>query len=161
MRAVRLRRALADRLSRAGSSRDPVWRDAVESVARERFLGSAVAEATEYGDRWKVIHREEVTEDEWLELAYRDQTWVTQIDGTTVETARGTVQGAPTSSSTLPGLVVLMLDAAQIANGDKVLEVGTGTGYSTALMCHRLGDRAVTSIEYDAAVAGRARDALT
>ncbi|MET8156741.1 ATP-grasp peptide maturase system methyltransferase [Sphaerisporangium sp. NPDC005289] len=158
---MRLRCALADRLARAGSLHDPGWRDAVESVARERFLGSAIAEATEYGDRWKVIRREEVTEGEWLELVYRDQTWVTQIDGAVIEGARGTVQGSPTSSSTSPGLVVLMLEAAQISNGDKVLEIGTGTGYSTALMCHRLGDRAVTSIEYDPAVAARARDALT
>ncbi|MEV7970531.1 ATP-grasp peptide maturase system methyltransferase [Sphaerisporangium sp. NPDC088356] len=159
--AVRLRRALADQLARDGSLRGPGWREAVESVARERFLGSAIAGATEYGDRWKVIHRDEVAEDEWLELAYRNETWVTQVDGKSVEGARGTVSGMPTSSSTLPGLVVLMLEAARISDGDKVLEVGTGTGYSTALMCHRLGDRAVTSVEYDPAVADRARDALT
>lgn len=159
--APRLRRALAGQLAQAGTLRGPGWRDAVESVPRERFLGSAIARATEYGDRWKVIHREEVTEDEWLKLANRDETWVTQIDGNFVEGARGTVSGMPTSSSTLPSLVVLMLEASQITGGDKVVEVGTGTGYSTALMCHRLGDRAVTSIECDPAVADRARDALT
>ncbi|MGW0590967.1 rRNA adenine N-6-methyltransferase family protein [Streptosporangium sp. NPDC002607] len=53
-----------------------------------------------------------------------------------------------------------MLEAARISGGEKVLEIGTGTGYSTALMCHRLGDKAVTSIEYDQVVARRARDAL-
>ncbi|MFI6796088.1 ATP-grasp peptide maturase system methyltransferase [Streptosporangium canum] len=156
---VRLRRTLADRLARTGSLHDPAWRDAVEAVPRERFLGSAVARVTEDG-AWEVIHRAEVTEDEWLHLVYRDETWVTQIDGSMVEGAHGTVSGAPTSSSTLPGLVVLMLEAAGISDGDKVLEVGTGTGYSAALMCHRLGSHAVTSVEYDPAVAGRARDAL-
>ncbi|WP_051865441.1 hypothetical protein [Streptosporangium roseum] len=158
--AVRLRRTLADRLARTGSLHDPAWRDAVEAVPRERFLGSAVARGTEDG-AWQVTHRAEVTEDEWLHLVYRDETWVTQIDGSMVEGAHGTVSGAPTSSSTLPGLVVLMLEAAGISDGDKVLEVGTGTGYSAALMCHRLGSHAVTSVEYDPAVAGRARDALT
>ncbi|MEV6863761.1 ATP-grasp peptide maturase system methyltransferase [Streptosporangium subroseum] len=159
--AARLRRTLADQLIQAGCLRSPGWRDAVESVARELFLGSAMARATEYGDRWEVIHREEMTADEWLHLAYRDETWVTQIDEVMAEDAQGLISGAPTSSSTLPGLVVRMLEAAQITDGDKVLEIGTGTGYSTALMCHRLGSKAVTSIEYDRAVAERARDALT
>ncbi|MFC4006859.1 hypothetical protein ACFOY2_06485, partial [Nonomuraea purpurea] len=35
------------------------------------------------------------------------------------------------------------------------------TGYSTALMCHRLGSGAVTSIEYDPVIADRAKTALT
>ncbi|MER5621993.1 ATP-grasp peptide maturase system methyltransferase [Streptosporangium sp. NPDC002544] len=158
--AARLRRDLADRLARAGCLRDPAWRNAVESVAREPFLGSAIARATEYGDRWEVVRREEMTGDEWLKLVYRVETWVTQVDGVMVEEARGLACGAPTSSSTMPGLVVRMLEAARISGGEKVLEIGTGTGYSTALMCHRLGDKAVTSIEYDQVVAGRTRDAL-
>ncbi|MEU4836011.1 ATP-grasp peptide maturase system methyltransferase [Streptosporangium sp. NPDC023615] len=159
--AERLRHDLADRLVLNGCLRDPGWREAVESVAREPFLGSAIAGATGYGDRWEVARREEMGEDEWLDLVYRDETWVTQVDGVMVDAARGPALGAPTSSSTLPGLVVRMLEAAGIREGDRVLEIGTGTGYSTALMCHRLGDEAVTSIEYDPAVAARARDALT
>ena len=158
--AARLRRDLADRLVRTGCLHDPAWREAVESVAREPFLGPAIARATEYGDRWEVVRREEMTGDEWLELVYRDETWVTQVDGVLVEEVRGLACGVPTSSSTLPGLVVRMLEAAGISDGEKVLEIGTGTGYSTALMCHRLGDGAVTSVEYDRVVAGRARDAL-
>ncbi|MDA8368255.1 MAG: hypothetical protein M0026_00080 [Nocardiopsaceae bacterium] len=67
------------------------------------------------------------------------------------------LQGEPTCSSTLPGLVVAMLQAAQIGDGDRVLEIGTGTGYSTALLCHRLGSSAVSSIEYDLNAAAQAR----
>ncbi|MEV7011706.1 ATP-grasp peptide maturase system methyltransferase [Streptosporangium sp. NPDC051022] len=158
--AARLRRTLADHLADTGALHDPAWRAAVETVPREMFVGAAVAAATEYGDRWRVTRRDEVSSEEWLRLVYSDQTWVTQIDQVMVETSRGLMPGAPTSSSTLPGLVVQMLEAADIAEGDKVLEVGTGTGYSTALMCHRLGSEAVTSIEYDREVADRARRAL-
>ncbi|MBB5133958.1 protein-L-isoaspartate O-methyltransferase [Thermocatellispora tengchongensis] len=60
----------------------------------------------------------------------------------------------------MPSLVVRMLEAAQIDRGDRVLEIGTGTGYSTSLMCHMLGDDAVTSIEYDPEVAAAGRMAI-
>ncbi|MFF0577686.1 ATP-grasp peptide maturase system methyltransferase [Streptosporangium saharense] len=157
---ARLRRALADRLVDSGALRDPAWRAAVEAVPREVFLGTAIA-SIEHGDRSRVTRREEVSEEEWLRLAYDDQTWVTQIDQVMAESGQGDMRGGPTSSSTLPSLVVRMLEAAGIAEGESVLEIGTGTGYSTALMCHRLGERAVTSVEYDPEVAERARAALT
>ncbi|MGW4662145.1 ATP-grasp peptide maturase system methyltransferase [Streptosporangium sandarakinum] len=182
--AVRLRRTLADHLVRDGCLTDPAWRAAVEAVPREAFLGSAVAGPTGHGDRWEVVRQNDVTADEWLELVYCDETWVTQLDEAMVEGmpkakgaavaeavpgaeatpeaggVRRAVSGRPTSSSTMPGLVVRMLEAAGISEGDTVLEIGTGTGYSTALMCHRLGPAAVTSVEYDPVVAGRAREAL-
>ena len=66
----------------------------------------------------------------------------------------------PTSSSTAPVTVVGMIEALDLGNGDPVLEIGTGTGYSTALMCHRLGEDDVTTVEVDPGVARRADAAL-
>ncbi|WP_308280886.1 methyltransferase domain-containing protein [Streptomyces lomondensis] len=53
-----------------------------------------------------------------------------------------------------------MLDVAGIREGHKVLEIGTGTGYSTAILCSRLGDKNVYSIEYDPGLAAAAADYL-
>lgn len=57
-----------------------------------------------------------------------------------------------------PKLVGRMLQALQVRDGDKVLEIGTGTGYVTAcLAC--LGGR-VTSVEIDPDLAEGARSRL-
>ncbi|WP_165959394.1 ATP-grasp peptide maturase system methyltransferase [Nonomuraea longispora] len=137
------------------------WRRTVEAVPRELFVGDALYRDDAEG--WTPICRSEMTRTEWLTLVYADTTWVTQVAGVMAEDAApGPVPiKRPTSSSTLPSLVVRMLEASEISEGDKVLEVGTGTGYSTALMCHRLGASAITSLECDAVVADRAKTALT
>jgi methyltransferase of ATP-grasp peptide maturase system len=153
-----LRRTLADRISESGSLTDGVWRTAVESVRRDVFLGTDLFRMN--GSRWEPVHRSEVGEEAWLRLAYSDTTWVTQVDGVDAADAPGALKGNPTSSSTLPSLVVRTLEVAGIQDGDKVLEVGTGTGYSTAILCQRLSDKNVTSVEYDAGLAGRAAERL-
>ncbi|MFD4755663.1 ATP-grasp peptide maturase system methyltransferase [Streptomyces sp. NPDC058426] len=150
------RRALAARLHGAGVFTRPEWRRAVEAVPRELFLspGVFVPDAT---GRWKPVPADRITP----ALAYSDQSLVTQLDDAlTTEDVPEAVWGTPTSSSTVPSLVADMLGKAGIERGHKVLEIGTGTGYSTALMCHGIGPRAVTTVEVDPGVARRARDAL-
>ncbi|WP_047868931.1 methyltransferase domain-containing protein [Nocardiopsis sp. RV163] len=67
---------------------------------------------------------------------------------------------AATSSVSAPRVLARMLELSDLANGQRVLEVGTGTGWNTALLAHRLGDSAVTSVETDPRLAGMAREAL-
>jgi methyltransferase of ATP-grasp peptide maturase system len=160
-RSASLRRSLADELEGTGDLRSPRWRRAVERVPRHLFV-PAFFQATDVPGRgalWAPVTDRQ--HDEWLELAYCNKTWVTQLDGhVTPHDVAEPVQGDPTSSSTLPGLVVRMLEALDVTDGMDVLEIGTGTGYSTALMCDRLGDEHVTSIEVDAGVAANAAAAV-
>ncbi|WP_306522272.1 hypothetical protein [Streptomyces sp. ISL-12] len=142
---------VARRPRRIRVRRDPAWRAALDAVPRELFLGDAVFRSS--GGRWEHLRRRTAGDDEWLRLVHADKTWVTQVDGIAAVDASGSLSGQPTSSSTLPSLVVRMLDLAGVREGDWVLEVGTGTGYSTALLCHRLGDENVYSVEYDARLA--------
>jgi methyltransferase of ATP-grasp peptide maturase system len=153
------RRRLADELAAGGHLRGDSWRAAVEAVPREAFLaGRFYRPVAHSGPKWwEPVTPERVGQDYWLDLAYQDVTWVTQLDGT--DSADGP-RRIPTSSSTMPSLVVRMLEDLAVRDGDRVLEIGTGTGYSTALLAHRLGGSLVTSVEVDAGVAARAAAAL-
>ncbi|MFF9860363.1 ATP-grasp peptide maturase system methyltransferase [Streptomyces tendae] len=98
----------------------------------------------------------------WLAASYSDTTLITQFDGEETDWDQPAARrgGAPTSSSTLPSLVLRMWSDAEVAEGHTVLEIGTGTGYSTALACERLGSSHVTSVEVDPARLRGAADAL-
>jgi protein-L-isoaspartate(D-aspartate) O-methyltransferase len=57
-----------------------------------------------------------------------------------------------------PYIVALMLEAVALTPGDKVLEVGTGSGYVTALLAELTAQ--VVSVERHAALADEARELL-
>ncbi|EKX66613.1 methyltransferase domain-containing protein [Streptomyces ipomoeae] len=161
-RAVGLRQALADRLERGGHLRSAVWRSAVETVPRHEFVRAYFRRSDgPQGTVWTSLVPTRDDAETWLEEVYADDTLVTQLDGHVhPEDVHGSVQGDPTSSSTLPSLVVRMFQDLDPQDGGRVLEVGTGTGYSTALMCERLGSKNVTSVEVDPTAAERARAAI-
>jgi protein-L-isoaspartate(D-aspartate) O-methyltransferase len=57
-----------------------------------------------------------------------------------------------------PYVVALMLESLQLTSNDQVLEVGTGSGYVTALLAELVGK--VFSVERHPALADRARNVL-
>lgn len=158
--AVELRQALIRRLEAAGRLTDPRWRAAFAAVPRELFV-PAFFRVSEDGSGYRLV---ECGDPDGLAQVYRDDALVTQLDGDDALTERARagemVTGAPTSSSSAPGLMALMLAALEVADSHRVLEVGTGTGYNAALLCHRLGSDGVTSVDVDAGLVALARERL-
>src|SRR5262249_59479646 len=87
---------------------------------------------------------------EWLDAVYSDRTLITKVVWLPMSrTLRPGAYPMFTSSSTLPSLVLSMLEALDVVDGSRVLEIGTGSGYNAALLCERLGSERVTSLAID------------
>ncbi|MCS0601069.1 ATP-grasp peptide maturase system methyltransferase [Streptomyces sp. LP11] len=154
------RRRLAALLERNGVLKSPWLRASVEAIPRDTFLHPGVF-LPEAGGKWRPVTAVGTEPAEWAMLAHTDQTLTTQLDGhLTADQVSEPVTGVPTSSSTTPTTVVDMIEKLDIEDGHKVLEIGTGTGYSTALMCRYLGEDNVATVEVDPEVAQRADAAL-
>jgi protein-L-isoaspartate(D-aspartate) O-methyltransferase len=81
------------------------------------------------------------------EDAYADRALVLTRDDT----------GRPTSSISQPSMVALMLEQLDVLPGQRVLEIGTASGYNAALLAHLTGPAgAVTTIEFDTDLAAAA-----
>lgn len=149
-RAARLAIDVTDPMSR--------WRPLVASVPRHTF----VPRWWDWdADGWTAIDGP-ARQGLWMRAAYSDQTLVTRLGIAHADHARSGdhPDGRPTSSATQPGLVVAMYRHAGITDGSHVLDIGTGSGYGTALLARRLGDRLVTSIDIDDYLVEAAADRL-
>ncbi|HEY8978550.1 MAG TPA: methyltransferase domain-containing protein [Streptomyces sp.] len=145
---------LADQITPVGSR----WRDAVLSTRRHLLVphwwwsqegGGRLADGPEDPGLW-------------ARAAYSDTTLVTRLgplhaDHATVDDRP---EWRPTSSATHPSLVIKMLRHTRASEGMDVLDVGTASGYSTALLAHRFGDRHVTSVDVDPYLTDTARSRL-
>jgi methyltransferase of ATP-grasp peptide maturase system len=145
-----LRTELADHLLGVGVLRDSKWLKAFRAVPRHEFLPRFYRQLPD-GDWERVTAKHP----DWMELVYADRVWVTQFDGD--DTVTG---GTPTCSSSMPAIMAIMLEALDVHNGQTVLEVGTGTGYNAALLCHAVGSANVTTIDVDRNISQRARERL-
>jgi methyltransferase of ATP-grasp peptide maturase system len=145
-----LRRELGRRLVEQGHV-SAGWRAAFEGVPRHLFV-PRYFRLTADQMRYEAVA---AGDPGWLEDTYRDTVLPIQLDGDDSIWAAAHEQGVPvrgvaTSSSTMPGLMAAMLTALDVFEGARVLELGTGSGYNAALLCHRLGADRVTSVDVDA-----------
>ncbi|MCH8026226.1 MAG: methyltransferase domain-containing protein [Chloroflexi bacterium] len=71
------------------------------------------------------------------------------------------VDGVGVSSSSQPAVMALMLEQLELEPGQRVLEIGAGTGYNAALLSAFVGRRGwVTTVDIDPETAEAARDHL-
>jgi protein-L-isoaspartate O-methyltransferase len=147
-RTRRLRADLIGALIEAG--RIPVdWQPAFGRVPRHLFVPSFYRytdSAVELIDGTRPEHH-----DDWLAAVYSDEALFIQRDDN---------DPLIRSSSSMPSIMALMLDALRVSPGDRVLEIGTGSGYNAALLCERLGSHHIMTVDIDASLAGAARERL-
>jgi protein-L-isoaspartate O-methyltransferase len=149
---------LVDTLLEGGHLRSTPWVEAFTDTPRHLFVPRIIASAP---DGYRRLSAEERPE-EWLDAVYSDDSLVTQDKPHAAGylLPGGQPLRVPTSSSTMPSLMARMLDALDVGDGMRVLEIGTGTGYNAALLAHRLGSANVVSIDIDPGLVETAREHL-
>lgn len=141
-------------LTRRGLLASDEWRRALHEVPRHAFVPHA-GWACPDGDGGKSrrIDRDRDAAG-WWEAVYSDTSVVTQADDGATDPTGG--EGEFTSSISAPGVVTAFLDLLDVRDHQRVLEIGTGTGWTAALLSWRVGAANVSTIEVDAAVASQA-----
>lgn len=162
MTAETLRRRCADEMSRNPRGfADATWlHEAFLSVPREHFVPDQVWwPALREDGLYSLIDRTERPK-AWLKSIYQPGTaLITQIDDGQVQPT-GPAHGSFSSSISSSGVVVELLRHLDPEPTDRILEIGTGTGYTTALLAFRAGAENVVTIEIDPQLAARARTRL-
>ncbi|WP_432092200.1 methyltransferase domain-containing protein [Streptomyces sp. bgisy100] len=145
-------------LAEAATNRHSRWRGPVATTPRHEFI----PRWWERGPEGWELHDGQSDPEAWQRAAYRDASLVTRVGQWHADRADpgDRPKGRPTSSATLPSLVVQMFQHARIDDDDHVLDVGTGSGYGAALAARRLGNEQVTSVDVDHYLVAAARERL-
>jgi Protein-L-isoaspartate(D-aspartate) O-methyltransferase (PCMT) len=113
---------LADRFVARGELRTPQWREVFERTWRHPYVPAY------HPDRdTPAVLCLGATRSQWLEAVYSDTTLLTKLMPLPMDrTLRPAMTTIYTSSSTLPSLVLNMLELLDVTEGHRVLEVGSG-----------------------------------
>ncbi|MFE4491457.1 methyltransferase domain-containing protein [Streptomyces niveus] len=135
----------------------PDWVKSFQDVPRSHFLPDVMWPHDMTTGRCVAVDKRQDPQ-AWQRYADSDGPVVTQWDDGAHD---GRQPGKVfSSSSSMPSLVFSMLTDLDVQPGQRVLEIGTGTGWNAALLAHRLGAGSIVTVEVDGAVAARAREAL-
>src|SRR3989442_11372943 len=97
----------------------------------ERLVASRYIQDPRVRDAFLAVPREAFVRPEDADAAYED---------VPLPIGRGQTISAPS-------MIAIMLEEARLTPADRVLEIGTGSGYHAALVAHMVGSQQVVSIE--------------
>lgn len=147
--ATELRRSMVANLSKSGDLVSPRCIAAFLAVPRHVFVPRFFLDRESTGTYEVLDRTDSARRSEWLERTYSDEPLHTQVDGKDC-----------VSSSSQPSLMAAMLEMLNLAGNERVLEIGTGTGYNAALLCEMLGGKQVTSVDIDKGLVNEAQKRL-
>ncbi|MBA0049797.1 methyltransferase domain-containing protein [Streptomyces sp. AJS327] len=137
---------LVQEIAADGSLTDPRWRAAFTEVPRELFVPYYYAPALGGYERLWRDDPDRRGRQRWHDGVYQDVPLATRVrDGELI------------SSSSQPSLMARMLEYLDVRDDSRVLEIGTGPGYNAGLLCHRLSDARVTTVDIDPDITEDAR----
>ncbi|MEV5506501.1 methyltransferase domain-containing protein [Streptomyces orinoci] len=148
----------AEALAEAVAHRSSRWHPLVATTPRHIFIPRWWERD---GDGY-ALHVPQ-NDEEWLPATYADKSLVTRVGPLHADHAKPDEHptGRPTSSATLPSLVINMHRHACLDPADSLLYIGTGSGYGTALAARYLAHpEQVTSVDVDPYLVAAARDRL-
>jgi protein-L-isoaspartate(D-aspartate) O-methyltransferase len=115
----------------------------VEKLKRDGNIKSAQVEAA-----FRAVPRHVFLPGAPLDQVYRDVSVITKR-----------LNGINISSSSQPAVMAIMLEQLGLAPGQRVLEIGAGTGYNAALIAHIVGDTGhVVTLDIDDDIVEQARE---
>ncbi|MGE6737848.1 methyltransferase domain-containing protein, partial [Streptomyces sp. NPDC059900] len=150
------RQIASTELEAMGAFRSPWLRPAFHAVDREAFAPALFWSPTADDDgRYPVLDRER-DENGWRRTVWGTHaSLITQIDDGAVRPEDGPalVGGDFTSSISALDIAYEKLNHLDLEEGRRVLHVGTASGYDSALLCERVGEERLTTIEFDPVLA--------
>jgi protein-L-isoaspartate(D-aspartate) O-methyltransferase len=151
--AERANQYMVDAFIADGALWSPALIAAFRATPRHRFLDRVFLYQARK-QRWREVLTRDAGPEE-LPIVYSDRALITHLSSP----QHGHPQVA-ISSSSQPSLMALMLEDLRLAVGQRILEIGAGTGYNAALMAHVVGPGRVTSVDVDRNVLSEAWDHL-
>ena len=103
-------------------------------------------------EAFRAVYRHPFLPDVSLEKIYSGEAIVTKFGP----------DGLPISSSSEPAIMAVMVEQLQPQRGDRILEIGTGTGYNAVILAYLAGPEGVViTVDIDADIVQTARENLT
>lgn len=126
---------------------DAYARTLQERLSRQ-LVGEGHVRTTAIAEGFRTVPRHVFLPNQPIERVYTNEAFVTRTGS----------DGSPASSSSQPGIMAIMLEQLQAEPGDKILEIGAGTGYNAAILAYLAGpEGAVITVDIDPTVVDEAR----